>query len=78
MSRWMRTGGGRRCPNENCGCPRASGRVPYCSPYCANAAEGESLPGEADLPGACSCGHADCRTETGAPAREIPISIGRR
>lgn len=75
----MPTGGGGRCPHEDCGCPRSSGQVPYCSPYCANAAENESLPGEADLEGACACGHAECRTETetGARTREIPISVGR-
>jgi hypothetical protein len=56
-----------RCAHENCGCPRPGDDLPYCGPYCANAAEGESLPGEAELEGACACGHEACQVETPGP-----------
>lgn len=49
----------QHCRHEVCGCAVPRGRR-YCSPYCANAQEQESLPGEADLPGSCACSHAGC------------------
>lgn len=65
-------GGEERCPHAGCGCGPDPRHAPYCGAYCRNAAEGESLPGEASLPGACSCEHAAC-----AEARE-PRRAGRQ
>jgi len=68
-----------RCQHENCGCASSDGGE-YCGPYCANAGEGESLPGEADVSGSCACGHAACgleRERQPARGREVVTSTGR-
>jgi hypothetical protein len=49
-----------QCPHADCHCPPSGLHAPYCGPYCANAAEQESLPGEADPPGTCACDHGVC------------------
>lgn len=67
-----------RCAHEGCACPRRAPHA-YCGAYCANAEETEALPGEADLPGSCACGHAACKAERepSLAGPEIVTSIGR-
>lgn len=67
-----------RCPHANCGCAPDPAHAPYCGRYCANAAEQETLPGEASPPGACACEHRAC-AEAQHPrraGREPRISTG--
>jgi hypothetical protein len=49
------------CRHANCACPPSTEHLPYCGPYCANAGERASLPGDADPEGACACRHDACR-----------------
>jgi hypothetical protein len=67
----------QRCGHASCGCPVEAGRT-WCSRYCANCAEQESLPGDADPEGACSCGHRACRAaqETTRVEDETTTSTG--
>lgn len=64
------------CMHDGCRCARSRAGS-YCSPYCANVEEGESLPGEAELPGSCACGHAACEAHPPKAGREIVTSTGR-
>jgi len=68
-----------RCAHPSCACPPDPARDRYCSPYCANAAESEPLPGESGaMPDACSCGHEPCRRaqERRSTGRETKTSVG--
>jgi len=70
--------GTKSCAHANCHCPRSSDDTPYCGPYCANDAENESLPGDADPEGTCACGHAACKQASPDPVGpETVTSTGR-
>lgn len=63
------------CAHETCECPPSPDHDCYCSAYCANATERESLPGEGSLEGLCSCGHEGCHPELPKGEYQSKVSV---
>jgi hypothetical protein len=64
-----------KCAHETCDCEAVPEHGRYCSIYCANAAERESLPGEGEVEGLCSCGHDTCHPDLPKGEYQPKVSV---